>query len=57
MIREKLHYKSQMLEMFSPCFTVDEDIIKKYQNEFPQIGPDVGRNATREELNTMVLWS
>ena len=38
MIREKLHYKSQMLEMFSPSFTVDEDIIKKYQNEFSQIG-------------------
>ena len=40
MIREKLHYKSLMLEMFSPCFTVDEDIIKKYQNEFPQIGSE-----------------
>ena len=40
MIREKLHYKSHMLEMFSPCFTVDEDIIKKYQNEFLQIGSE-----------------
>ena len=40
MIREKLHYKSQMLEMFSPCFTVDEDIIKKYQNEFLEIGSE-----------------
>ena len=26
-----------MLKMFSPCFTIDEDIIKEEQNEFLQV--------------------
>ena len=39
MITEKLQYKIQMLEMFHPNFTIDEDIIKEDQNEVPQVGP------------------
>ena len=26
--------------MLNPCFTIDEDIVKKYQNEFLQIGSE-----------------
>ena len=39
MITKKLQYKIQMLEMLSPCFTIDEDIIKEDQNEVSQVGP------------------
>ena len=39
MIKEKLQYKIQMLEMLNPCFTIDEDIIKEDQNEVSQVGP------------------
>ena len=39
MIIEKLQYKIHMLEMLSPCFTIDEDIIKEAQNEVSQVGP------------------
>ena len=39
MITEKLQYKIQMLEMLSPGFTIDEDIIKEDQNEVSQVGP------------------
>ena len=39
LIIEKLQYKIQMLEMLSPGFTIDEDIIKEDQNEFSQVGP------------------
>ena len=28
-----------MLEMFIPCFTIDDDIIKEDQNEVPQVEP------------------
>ena len=40
MITEKLQYKIQMLEMLNPCFTIDTDIIKEYQNEVSQVGPE-----------------
>ena len=26
--------------MLNPCFTIDVDIIKEYQNEVPQVGPE-----------------
>ena len=39
MLREKLHDKIQMMEMLSPGFTIDEDIIKEDQNEFSKVGP------------------
>ena len=39
MIIEKLQYKIQMLEMLSPSFTMNEDIIKEDQNEVSQVGP------------------
>ena len=29
-----------MLEIPSPCFTIDEDVIKDDQNEVPQEGPE-----------------
>ena len=29
-----------MLEMLSPCFTIDEDIIKEYKNEVLQVGKE-----------------
>ena len=38
MITKKLQYKIQMLEMLSPSFTIDEDIIKEDQNEVLQVG-------------------
>ena len=34
MIVEKLQYKIQMLEMLSPGFTIDEDIIIEDQMKF-----------------------
>ena len=39
MITKKLQYKIKMLEMLSPGFTIDEDIIKEDQNEVSQVGP------------------
>ena len=39
MIIEKLQYTIEMLEMLSPGFTIDEDIIKEDQNEVSQVGP------------------
>ena len=30
-----------MLEMLSPCFTIDEDTIKEDQNEVSQVGPEL----------------
>ena len=39
-IIEKLQYKIQMMEMLSPCFIIDEDIIKEDQNEVSQVGPE-----------------
>ena len=38
MITKMLQYKIQMLEMLSPGFTIDEDIIKEDQNEVSQVG-------------------
>ena len=38
MITEKLQYKIQMLEMLSPSFIIDEDIIKEDHNEVSQVG-------------------
>ena len=38
MIIEKLQYKIQMLEMLSPGFNIDEDIIKEDRNEVSQVG-------------------
>ena len=39
MITKTLQYKIHMLDMLSPCFTIDEDIIKEDQNEVSQEGP------------------
>ena len=39
MITKKLHCRIQILEMLNPCFTIDVDIIKEYQNEVSQVGP------------------
>ena len=38
MIIEKLQYNIHMLEMLSPGFTIDEDIIKEDHNEVSQVG-------------------
>ena len=29
-----------MLDMLSPCFTIDKDIIKEDHNQFSQVGPE-----------------